>query len=266
MIPKKPAPDLIRDGNRFSARSAPTKNLAPSVRGPRNQTGKISKNNSPAVLAATSRSDSGNSNRPATNNSRSIAAELPRQSRRRSWRRSRRRQLRRRRGRARRHDTAKRATDNGAGERILRRSVLRRQQRRKSQKYSSPRHPHHVPSPSICIRTFGSRRSRNDDAMLIWNHKVFAGENVTRLPASCRRSEFLFRPPQRPFALPRTTIDSTTLDGVFPRNCLTLGGLHLCGDLAAIDRSTQTRSGGFHFPWRRFAGISGSYLWLGRTA
>jgi hypothetical protein len=113
-------------------------------------------------------------------------------------------------------DTAKRATNNRAGERILRRSVLRRQQRRKSQEYSSPRHPHHVPSPFICIRTFGSRRSRNDDAMLIWNHKVFAGENVTRLPALRRRFEFLFRPPQRPFALPRTTIDSTTLDGRFP--------------------------------------------------
>jgi hypothetical protein len=163
-------------------------------------------------------------------------------------------------------DTAERAADNGAADRILRRRLLRRQQRRKSQKHSSPQRPHHVPSPFICIRTFGSRHSRNDNVMLIWNHKEFAGESVTRLPAAVARFEFLFRAAQRPFNLPRRTIDPTAADGVFSRNCLTLGGLHLSGDLAAIDRSTQTRSGGFHFPWRRFAGISGSYLWLGRTA
>jgi len=102
--------------------------------------------------------------------------------------------------------------------------------------------------------------------MLIWNHKAFAGESMTRSPESCRPFEFLFRATRRLFALPRKTIDLTIPDGVFSRNCLTLGGLHLSGDLAAMDPSTQSRSGGFHFPWRRSAGISGSYLWLGRTA
>jgi S-adenosylmethionine decarboxylase len=38
--------------------------------------------------------------------------------------------------------------------------------------------------------------------------------------------------------------------------------LHLSGDFAAVDRSAWTRSGGFRFPWRRLAGISGSDLWL----
>src|SRR5208282_1396888 len=57
----------------------------------------------------------------------------------------------------------------------------------------------------------------------------------------------------------------TKLYGFFYRICLTPGRLHLFGDFAAVDQSTWTRSGGFHF---RGAGLPASRVlisgWGGR--
>jgi len=45
--------------------------------------------------------------------------------------------------------------------------------------------------------------------------------------------------------------------GFLLRICLTPKGLHLSGDFTAIDQSGSAIVR-FHFPWRRFTGISGS--------
>jgi hypothetical protein len=50
------------------------------------------------------------------------------------------------------------------------------------------------------------------------------------------------------------------------RIILTLRGLHLSGDLAAVDESLPTRSGGFRFPGRQPAAISASYSLIGEEA